>query len=96
MNPDSLQQHQQHSPSQEKKPSLEAVMEQLVTTMNIFMENTETKIENQEALIINQASSLHSLEVQVGQIASLLFARIQGSYQATPTKFQKSKYMRLP
>ena len=43
--------HQQHLPPQEKKSNLEIIMEQLATTIHTFMVNTETKIENQEALI---------------------------------------------
>ena len=65
MNPDNLQQQLQHPSPQEKKSNLENVMEQLDTTMHTFMGNTETKIENQEALIRNQASSIDNLEIQV-------------------------------
>ena len=45
--------HQQHLTPQEKKSSLETIMEQLAVTMHTFMANTETKIEKQEALIRN-------------------------------------------
>jgi len=54
--------------------------------MHAFMANTKTKIENQEALIRNQASSIHNLEDQVGQIASLLSARAQGSLPSNTDK----------
>jgi len=40
--------HQQHLSLQEKKSSLETVMEQLAVTMHTFIANTETEIENQK------------------------------------------------
>ena len=83
--------HQHHPSSQEKKTNLEIVMEQLATTMHAIMADTEIKIENQEALIRNQASSIHNLEVQVGQNASLLFARAQGSLPSNIDKISKEQ-----
>jgi len=66
-------------------------MEQLATTMHAFMADIEIKIENQEALIRNEASSLHNLKVQVGQIASLLSARAQGSLPSNIDKISKEQ-----
>ena len=57
--------NKQQQPPPKKKSSLETVMEQFTITMHAFMVNTETKTENQEALIKNQATSIHNLEVQV-------------------------------
>jgi len=59
--------------------------------MYAFTAGTEIKIENQEALIRNQASSIHKLEVQVGQIASLLSARVQGSLPSNINKIPKEQ-----
>ena len=50
--------NQQQQPS-EMKTRLETIMEQLTTTMHTFIANTDKKIENQEALIRNQASSIY-------------------------------------
>ena len=55
------------------------------------MANTETKIENQEALIINQASSICNQEVQVGQIANILSTRAQGSLPSNTDKISKEQ-----
>jgi len=53
--------------------TLETLMEQLPTNTKAFneqtrsfMAETETKIENQEALIKSQAESIHNLKVQIG------------------------------
>ena len=51
--------------------------------------------ENQEALIRNQLSSIHNLEVQVGKLLACSLQEHKDRYQATTIKFQKSKYMRL-
>ena len=66
-------------------------MEQLATTMHAFIADTEIKIVNQETLIRNQASSIHNLEVQVGQNASLLSARAQGSLPSNTDKISKEQ-----
>ena len=66
-------------------------MEQLATTMHAFMADTEIKIVNQETLIRNQVASIHNLKVQVGQIASLLSARAQGSLPSNIDKIPKEQ-----
>ena len=70
---------------------METIIEHLATTMHAFMVNTKAKIENKEALIRIQVSSTHNLKVQVGQIASLLSARIQGSLPSNTDKFSKKQ-----
>ena len=52
------------------------------------MVDIEMKIQNQEALIRNQVSTM---EVQVGQIANLLSVRTQGSLSSNTDKISKEQ-----
>ncbi|GAV78008.1 hypothetical protein CFOL_v3_21476, partial [Cephalotus follicularis] len=60
------------SPTPKKKVNLEEVLVQLTANTTQFMAKTRTNFQN-------QASSIHNLEVQMGQIAKLLLGRPQGT-----------------
>ncbi|KAI3461414.1 hypothetical protein Pfo_018077 [Paulownia fortunei] len=44
-----------------------------------FMARTEATLQKQESIIQNQSATIRSLEIQIGQISSMLSARPQGS-----------------
>ena len=57
---------------QEKKPSLEETVQQLVASTQLFITFIDINLKN-------QAAAIHNLDVQAGQMATLLYARTQGS-----------------
>ena len=69
-------QPEQSNPPQEKKVNLEEAMAQLATSHTHFMNETRTNFQNQSAQIRN-------LEVQIGQLASMLNDRQQGNLPST-------------
>ncbi|KAF7827348.1 uncharacterized protein G2W53_018512 [Senna tora] len=66
-------------PPTEKKPSLEEMMVSYMSKNDALMQSQNAVIQNQTALIQSQASSLRSLETQVGQLATALNNRQQGT-----------------
>ena len=68
----------------------EALAKSMEKTEYLFAK-TEIKVEKQEALIKNQAASIHNLEVQVGKIVNLLSARTQGSLTSNTEKNSKEQ-----
>ena len=70
-------------PPQEKKSSLDLKMEQLADIhMNMMKSHDKFKNETRTSLN-NQAAHLQNLEVQMGQMASLLSERQQGNLPST-------------
>ena len=66
-------------PPQEKKSSLDLKMEQLAN-MHMNMMKSHDKFENEtQTSLNNQAAQLRNLEVQMGQMGSLLSERQQGN-----------------
>ena len=62
-------------PPQEKKSSLDMKMEQFAD-MHMNMMNSHDKFKNETRMLLNnQAAQLRNLEVQMGQMASLLSER---------------------
>ena len=95
--------NQQQPRPLEKKMSLEAIMKQLITTTKAFMAQTksfmtenETKIENQEAFIKIKQNPYKILKFRWSKLLTYSLQEYKDRYQATPTKFQKSKYMQSP
>ena len=70
-------------PPQEKKSNLDLKMEQLAD-MHMNMMKSHDKFENKTRTSLNnQAAQLRNLEVQMGQMASLLSERQQGNLPNT-------------
>ena len=63
----------------EKKVDLEQALVQMLTSHTAFMNETRENIQNQATQLNNQAAQLRNLEVQMGQMASLLMERQHGS-----------------
>ena len=78
-----LQQQQQCQPQLEKKPNLDEALVQISVSRVTYMTNTDQCLKNQDACI-------HNLEVQMGQIASLLSNRPQ----AIQRRIQRDKLTR--
>ena len=66
-------------PPPEKKVDLEQALAQLLTSHTAFMNETKANMQQQATQLNNQAAQLRNLEVQMGQMASLLTERQQGS-----------------
>ena len=70
-------------PPQEKKSSLDLKMEQLADK-HMSMMKSHDKFENETRTSLNnQAAQLQNLEVQIGQMASLLSERQHGNLPST-------------
>ena len=70
-------------PPQENKSSLDLKMEQLAD-MHMNMMKSHDKFKNETRMSLNnQATQLRNLEVQMGQMASLLSERQQGNFPST-------------
>ena len=63
----------------EKKVDLEEALAQMLTSHTAFMNETKANLENQSTQLNNQAAQLRNLEMQMGQMATLLTERQQGS-----------------
>ena len=63
----------------EKKVDLEQALAQMLTSHTAFMNETKANMQQHATQLNNQAAQLRSLEVQMGQMASLLTERQQGS-----------------
>ena len=68
-------------PLPEKKVDLEQALAQMLTSHTAFMNETKANMQQQATQLNNQVAQLRSLEVQMGQMASLLTERQQGSLQ---------------
>ena len=66
-------------PPPEKKVDLEQALAQMLTSHSAFMNETKANMQQQATQLNNQAAQLRNLEVQMGQMASLLTERQQGS-----------------
>ena len=62
-------------PPSEKKVDLEQALAQLLTSDTAFMNETKANMQNQATQLNNQAAQLRNLEIQMGQMASLLMER---------------------
>jgi len=69
---------------QENKPSLEETVQQLAVSTQSFMTSTDTNLKN-------QAMTIHNLEVQARQMASLLYKGMQGSLPSNTKKNLKEQ-----
>ena len=70
-------------PPQEKKSSLDLKTEQLAD-MHMSMMKSHDKFENETRMSLNnEEAQLRNLEVQMGQMASLLCERQQGNFPST-------------
>ncbi|XP_024025398.1 uncharacterized protein LOC112092750 [Morus notabilis] len=74
--PNILSSPEQSNPPQEERVNLEDAIAQLATSHMQFMNETRTNFQNQSAQI-------RSLEVQIGQLASMLNDRQQGNLPST-------------
>ena len=78
-----MEQAKPPQPPQEKKSSLDLKMEQLAD-MHMNMMKSHDKFENETRTSLNnQAAQLRNLEVQMGQMASLLSERQHGNFPST-------------
>ena len=68
-----------NEPPLEKKVDLEQALAQMLTSHTSFMNETKANFQNQTTQLNNQAAQLRNLEVQMGQMASLLTERQQGA-----------------
>ena len=66
-------------PPPEKKVDLEQALAQFLTSHIAFMNETKANMPNQATQLNNKAAQLRNLEVQIGQMASLLMERQHGS-----------------
>ena len=66
-------------PPLEKKVDLEQALAQMLTSHTAFMNETRANMQNQVTQLNNQVAQLRNLEVQMGQMASLLTERQHGS-----------------
>ena len=66
-------------PHPKKNVDLEQALVQILTSHTAFMNETKANMQQQATQLNNQAAQLRNLEVQMGQIASLLTERQQGS-----------------
>ena len=66
-------------PPSEKKMDLEQALAQMLTFHTAFMNEKKANMQNQATQLNNQAAQLRNLEVKMGQMASLLRERQQGS-----------------
>ena len=66
-------------PPPEKKVDLEQALAQMLTSHTAFMNETKANMQQHATQLNNQAAQLRSLEIQMGQMASLLTERQQGS-----------------
>ena len=66
-------------PLHEKKVDLEQALAQMLTSHTAFMNETKANMQQQATQLNNQAAQLRNFEVQMGQMASLLTERQQGS-----------------
>ena len=71
-------------PPPEKKVDLEQALAQMLTSHTTFMNETKENMQNQATQLNNQAAHLRNLEVQIGQMASLLAERQHGSLPSNP------------
>ena len=62
-------------PPPEKKVDLEQALAQMLTSHTAFMNETKANMQQQATQLNNQAAQLRNLEVQMGQMASLLTER---------------------
>ena len=68
-----------NEPPLEKKVDLEQALAQMLTSHTAFMNETKVNLQNQTTQLNNQAAQLRNLEVQMGQMASLLTERQRGA-----------------
>ena len=66
-------------PPPEKKVDLEQALAQMLTSHTTSMNETKANMQQQATQLNNQAAQLRNLEVQMGQMASLLAERQHGS-----------------
>ena len=66
-------------PPSEKKVDLEEALAQMLTSHTSFMNETKVNMQNQSTQLNNQAAQLRNLEVQMGQMVTLLTEKQQGS-----------------
>ena len=66
-------------PPPEKNVDIEQALEQMLTSHTAFMNETKANMQQQATQLNNQVAHLRNLEVQMGQMASLLTERQQGS-----------------
>ena len=66
-------------PPPKKKVDLEQALAQMLTSHTAFMNETKANMQHQATQLNYQAAQLRNLEVQMGQMASLLTDRQQGS-----------------
>ena len=66
-------------PPSKKKVNLEEALAHMLTSHTAFMNETKANMKNQSTQLNNQATRLRNLEVQMGQMATLLTERQQGS-----------------
>ena len=67
-------------PPSEKKMDLEEALVQMLTSHTTFMNETKPNMLNQSTQLNNQTTQLRNLEVQVGQMATLLTERWLGYF----------------
>ena len=66
-------------PPPEKNVDLEQALAQILTSHTAFMNETKANMQHETTQLNNQAAQLRNLEVQMGQMASLLAERQPGS-----------------
>ena len=66
-------------PPPKEKVDLEQALAQMLTSHTTFMNETKANMQQQATQLNNQAAQLRNLEVQMGQMASLLVKRKHGS-----------------
>ena len=71
-------------PPPEKNVDLEQALAQMLTSHTTFMNETKENMQNQATQLNNQAAHLRNLEVQIGQMVSLLAERQHGSLPSNP------------
>ena len=68
-----------NEPSPEKKVDLEQALAHRLISHTAFMNETKANLQNQTTQLNNQVAQLRNLEVQMGQMASLLTERQRGA-----------------
>ena len=66
-------------PPPDKKVDLEQALAQMLTSHSAFMNETKANMQQHATQLNNQAAQLRNLEVQMGQMASLLTERQSGT-----------------
>ena len=68
-----------HQKKKKKKKDLEEELAHILTSHTAFMNETKANLQNQLTQLNNQVAQLRNLEAQIGQMATLLTERQQGS-----------------